>query len=148
MNLIYLVLISLSIEFATSSSMEREGVVVEFLEKVDSKMIEDMQFLRKNFDEDVTFQFMTYKNYEERRGLEEIKIHLSSFWKKTPDARDKISDIISLGNIIIVQGYFYGSFPRGERFEIPFIKKFLMRVDKIKHLTIYADFGSYSRGLE
>ncbi len=142
-----IIFISLSIQIVTSS-FEREKVVLEFLGNVDSKKIQDINFLRKFFDEEVTFQFMTYKNYEERKGLEELKSHLSAFWEKTPDGRNRISDIISLGNIIIVQGYFSGSFPRGERFEIPFIKKFLMRVDKIKHLTIYADFGSYSRGLE
>lgn len=145
MFLLGIIFLSLS-TLAISASFEQERLISEFVENLDSKNSEDLNYLRKYYDEDSSMKWTIHKSSNVRKGLEEIKTHLSSWWKKTPDARSRIVDIISKGNLVFVDAIFYGTFPSGQKFEIPYFVKFCMRVDKIKKGVVYADFGSYFKG--
>jgi hypothetical protein len=131
---------------SNSASFEQERIILEFIERLDEKNVVDLNHLKKYFDEDSSMRWTIPKNSDARRGFEEIKTHLSSWWKKTPDARSKVLDVTSKGNFIFVDALFIGTFPSGQKFEIPYFVKFSMRVDKIKHGVVYADFGSYFKG--
>jgi hypothetical protein len=143
-----LLLITISLSFKTiSASYEQQKIVSEFLQKLDSHTSSDKNFLAKYLSEECSLDFMLHHKRQSKKGLEEIKNLISLYWRKTPDAKDKVVEIFSVGNVIIVEGMFLGTFPNGEMMEIPYIEKFTMKHDKIKHITLYSDFHNYFKGI-
>jgi hypothetical protein len=145
-SILFLFTISLSFK-AIFSNYEQQKIVLEFLQRLNSHTSSDQNFLAKYLSEECSLDFMFHHKPQSKKGLEEIKNLISLYWRKTPDAKDKIVEIFSLGNVILVEGIFTGTFPNGERMEIPYIEKFTMKFDKIKHIALYSDFHSYFKGI-
>ncbi len=86
---------------------------------------------------------MFHKKPKESKWIESIKNHFSECFKRYAEGKHKIVNIISKGNVIFVEGISYGKFISLKEFSLPYLAKFIMKINLIKKIIVYAHFGSY-----
>jgi hypothetical protein len=142
-RLVVFIQLVIIIDFVLSASFEQEKVVSDYIEQIDANKISDISFLKKYFDEESKMIWMFHKKPEIAKGIESIKNNIADCFKKCPEGKHKIVDLISKGNVIFVEGISYGKFTNGKEYRLPYLAKFVMKVNLIKKIVVYSDFGSY-----
>ena len=89
-----LILITFSFKII-SPNLQQEKIISDFLNNLDLNTSSDIKYLARYMSEDCSIDFMFLDKPQNMKGLEQIGKKISLYWRKTPDAKDKIIEVFS-----------------------------------------------------